>query len=365
LADIRSIEAKLGALFGDHGYARREPAFLQPADLFLDFSGEDIRRRLFMTEGSDGQSLCLRPEFTIPLSVEYLASGGDLPADLYASGPVFRQRPGESGEFVQIGIERFGHKATDVADAECFALALQTLQLCGIASPQARIGDVGLLSVLLDRLGISLTVRRRLLRSLAAGGSIDALVAPAGTEAKPFSGVLQLLEGADKPAARAFVKDMLAIAGISKAGGRDSAAIAERFLRRASGEAAGLDPKTAERLKRFLAIAGEPDQALEQIRAFAAREGVDLEKPVALIESRIGFIAAQGVDLASLKFETAFLRNIDYYTGFIFDMPSASPGKPLIGGGRYDSLMRRLGAERDIPAVGFALWPERLPGATE
>jgi ATP phosphoribosyltransferase regulatory subunit len=158
------------------------------------------------------------------------------------------------------------------------------------------------------------------------------------------------------------VKDVLAIAGINRAGGRDSEAIAERFLRRAAGETAGLEAEAAAKLKRFLAIAGEPDQAVDQIRAFARDEAVDLDGPIALIENRIGFIAAQGVDLSALRFETAFLRNLDYYTGFVFDMPSAIPGKPLIGGGRYDTLMRRLGAGRDIPAIGFALWPERLEG---
>ncbi len=174
LTDLRSIEARLSALYAETGYARRDPAFLQPADIFVDFSGEDIRRRLFMTEGAEGQSLCLRPEFTIPLSLEYIAAQGDLPADLFAAGKVFRQRPGESGEFVQIGIERFGHAHADVVDAECLALALETLRQCGVAQPRARIGDVGLLAALLDQLAVPPAARRRLMRTLASGGSIDA-----------------------------------------------------------------------------------------------------------------------------------------------------------------------------------------------
>ena len=35
--------------FAQAGYARAEPAILQPADPFLDLSGEDIRRRMFLT----------------------------------------------------------------------------------------------------------------------------------------------------------------------------------------------------------------------------------------------------------------------------------------------------------------------------
>ncbi len=140
-----------------------------------------------------------------------------------------------------------------------------------------------------------------------------------------FGGVLKVLEGADRADAKAFVKDVLSIAGIAKVGGRDSNAIAERFLRRAAGETGALSKDIAESLKRFLTIAGEPDQALGDIRAFAKAEGVALGEPIALMESRIGFMAAQGVDLSTLRFETAFLRNLDYYTGFVFDVPSAMP----------------------------------------
>ncbi|HEV7872692.1 MAG TPA: ATP phosphoribosyltransferase regulatory subunit, partial [Enterovirga sp.] len=36
-------------LFEQHGCARVDTPVLQPAELFLDLSGEDIRRRLFLT----------------------------------------------------------------------------------------------------------------------------------------------------------------------------------------------------------------------------------------------------------------------------------------------------------------------------
>ena len=33
---------------------------------------------------------------------------------------------------------------------------------------------------------------------------------------------------------------------------------------------------------------------------------------------------------------------------------------PLVAGGRYDGLLTRLGAKSTIPAVGFAVWIERV-----
>ena len=39
-----------------------------------------------------------------------------------------------------------------------------------------------------------------------------------------------------------------------------------------------------------------------------------------LFESRTGFLAARGVDVARIRFSTAFGRGLDYYTGFVFEL---------------------------------------------
>src|SRR4029078_7094551 len=56
------------------GYVRVAPAILQPAEPFLDLSGEDIRKRMYLTTDPQGRELCLRPDLTIPVSRDYLAS---------------------------------------------------------------------------------------------------------------------------------------------------------------------------------------------------------------------------------------------------------------------------------------------------
>jgi ATP phosphoribosyltransferase regulatory subunit len=76
-------------------------------------------------------------------------------------------------------------------------------------------------------------------------------------------------------------------------------------------------------------------------------------------------MAARGIDTARIRAEAGFLRNLDYYTGMIFENaePSRAGGKPLVGGGRYDGLLGKLGAEEPTPAVGFSVWVERFGGA--
>jgi ATP phosphoribosyltransferase regulatory subunit len=63
-----------------------------------------------------------------------------------------------------------------------------------------------------------------------------------------------------------------------------------------------------------------------------------------------------------IRFSTAFGRGVDYYTGVVFELhdPPRQAAGQLVAGGRYDGLLSRLGSARPIPAVGFAVWVERL-----
>jgi ATP phosphoribosyltransferase regulatory subunit len=174
------------------------------------------------------------------------------------------------------------------------------------------------------------------------------------------------LQGSDPAAARAFVTDLLSIAGISAVGGRTVEEIAERFLEQASlGATSGLAPETTAMLERYLAVAGDPDAALTELRALAADAALDLGGALDQFEQRTGFIAAGGVDVASIRFATAFGRALDYYSGMVFELyDSAGHVKwPLVAGGRYDRLLTLLGSPQPVPAVGFAVWIAELEQA--
>ena len=85
----------LVAAFERAGYRNVAPAILQPAEPFLDLSGEDIRTRMYLTTDPEGRELCLRPDLTIPVSCDYLASpeAGTSQGFCYL-GQVFRSRGG-------------------------------------------------------------------------------------------------------------------------------------------------------------------------------------------------------------------------------------------------------------------------------
>jgi ATP phosphoribosyltransferase regulatory subunit len=351
------------------GYARVAPAMLQPAEPFLDLSGEDIRRRMYLTTAPDGRELCLRPDLTIPVSRDYLGSpAAGKPAGFCYLGPVFRHRSDAPAEFLQAGIESFGRADKAAADAEMLSLGLEATARYGLASPEIMIGDVALFSSLVAALELPPAWKRRLVkdfnRKANLAQDLDRLVL-GGNNARPeYQGVLAALAGSDPKGAHALVTDLLSIAGINAVGGRSIEEIAERFLEQSAlGASAKLPREVRGLIERFLTVQGNPDEAAAALRALAADAKMTPALAPALeqFESRTGFLEARGVDIKRVQFSTAFGRGLDYYTGLVFELTDPKrTGDPLVAGGRYDGLLARLGASDAIPAVGFAVWIERL-----
>jgi len=347
------------------GYGLAEPAILQPAEPFLDLSGEDIRKSLYLTSDATGEELCLRPDLTIPVARDYLASGraGQATGFSYL-GPVFRYRGGRSSEFLQAGIESFGRLDRPAADAEMLALALSATNAFGITEVEIRTGDVALFTSLIDALDLFPVWRRRLMkdfnRKVNPAQDIERLTL-ASAMPNEYEGVLAALAGSDRKAALALVTDLMSIAGAANVGGRTAAEIADRFLEQSTLKAGALPRDALAIIKRFLAIAGNPHDAIGQLRALAGDTNLNIGAAVDALESRVGFMAARGIDIARVRFSTSFGRGLDYYTGFEFELHAKGDGvEPLVAGGRYDGLLQRLGSPSPIPAVGFSVWVEAL-----
>jgi ATP phosphoribosyltransferase regulatory subunit len=176
--------------------------------------------------------------------------------------------------------------------------------------------------------------------------------------------VLAALAGSDRKAALALVADMMSIAGATNVGGRTVAEIADRFLEQSTLKSGALPRDALTIIKQFLAISGNPDDTLGQLRALAADARLDIDAAIDQLESRTGFMAARGIEMNRVNFATSFGRGVDYYTGFEFELHRKGNGdEPLIAGGRYDGLMTQLGAASPIPAVGFSIWIEALTRA--
>jgi ATP phosphoribosyltransferase regulatory subunit len=245
------------------------------------------------------------------------------------------------------------------------ALALQATAAFGLTDVEIRTGDVALFNALIDALGLYPVWRRRLVkdfnRKVSLVDDIERLTLATAPGRNEYEGVLAALAGSDRKAALALVTDLMSIAGATNVGGRTVAEIADRFLEQSTLKAGALPGDAVAVIKRFLSIAGDPGRSISQLRALAKDAKLDLSSAIDAFESRVGFMAARGIDTGKTLFSTSFGRGLDYYTGFEFELHARGNGnEPLVAGGRYDGLMTQLGAAEPIAAVGFSVWVETL-----
>ncbi|SON54607.1 ATP phosphoribosyltransferase regulatory subunit [Hartmannibacter diazotrophicus] len=368
--------ARVSERFAGAGFAPVEVPVLLPMEDFVRISGEEFRRRMFVTTDGRGVERCLRPEFTIPVCRKAVATGiaGDAVRFSY-SGQIFRNgRAGESDEVWQMGGELIGRHDPAGADAEILALALDIARDNGVSAPQVTIGDVGLFAALLDALALPAAWKRRLMTQFGDPRKVRETVrhmhAPASGFAQfsPHADVIKALSEFPSERVGELFADILSIAGIQSVGGRTTSEIAERVLEQATLAAETVMPAGAtDIVDAFLDLELPLAEAADKLKSHALMAGADkgaLAAAIARFEARIDAFQASGIALDNVTFSASFGRRLGYYDGFVFDItdPRAAGLGQVCGGGRYDALMTSFGAPADVKAVGFAVWTERLAG---
>ena len=356
--------------FAARGYARQEPSVLQPADIFLDRSGEEIRRRTFTLTDPSGRELCLRPDLTIPICKMAVDSDARYPQRISYNGLVFRHQPNEPQrptQFFQAGAELLGLEDRAAGEIEILSLAVEALHAAGLKDFEMKIGDLALFGALVDALDVPAQWRARLKRHFWRAGYFEALLNRlthgAATDTQRLLGSLGGLSAAESRAAIEGLMDMVADA---PQGARTREEIVERLMEQAADAAAlRLDPKIARVITSLLNISGTAQAALGEIQTLTKNAGIKLDVPLAAMEARLAALKSLGIDPSRVAFGARFGRNMEYYTGFVFELWSRdAEGKVQIaGGGRYDTLLEALGAKRAISAIGFTLRTERILAA--
>jgi ATP phosphoribosyltransferase regulatory subunit len=149
-------------------------------------------------------------------------------------------------------------------------------------------------------------------------------------------------------------------------GGRTREEIVDRLMEQAAEAAAvRLDKSAVELIERVLSVSGPARKSIAGIAALLKKSRIALDEPLAQMEARIAALTKLGLSEKRISFAARFGRNMEYYTGFVFELWSrdAEGRVQVAGGGRYDTLLRTLGASKDIPAVGCAIRPERVLAA--
>lgn len=368
------------AIFARAGFEPVAPPVIQPANLFLDLIGEDLRARTYVFNDPDGAELCLRPDLTIPATRLYLdrVGGEGQPARLSYNGVVFRyQRAGGSlvrpREFRQTGIEYFAAKSPAQAEAEILALSVESIRAAGLRAFALKVGDVGIFAALLDAIDMPERWREQLRHHFWHPASfrrqLQKLMRPEEFGRALAEPLFQAIEAARRGTIRqgdavAALERHLEERGLAVAGTRTLEEIAWQLEGLAADlKSPPLDPRSALLLDAYIKLSTPAQGATDAVRSLLKGTSIEIEPALARFEERMRLTSQEGIDISEAAFSGGFGRQFEYYTGFVFEIVSPILGDdtPLAGGGRYDRLVETISSSnQSIAAVGSAIHAERL-----
>jgi ATP phosphoribosyltransferase regulatory subunit len=344
----------LRALLDATGAERASPPLLLPSRPYFDLAGEEFGRRMLLVAGSDSEEWCLRPDFTLPIAIDYLRNRPPGTKAVTYLGPIFRRREDGPVEFDQGGLELLAEPDPDRALERVFGFARDVLGIFAVPHPVIRLGGIALFETVLQELDISPAWRARIRNRFGHVAALDRLL---GRLATPQDASLDPLPSRDV-LLEETTQRMLA-AGLSLTEGRSPEEIVDRYIEQQRLEAESVSLDALSTLGEYLAISGPASSAIEAIEQFAERQNLPLEAPLNQIRQHLDGFPNE----MPITFEASFSPPLDYYTGLVFEV-TGRKGEVLISGGQYDRLLERLGAKAPIAASGCAIWVDRLERET-
>lgn len=369
-----SLQGTLQEHLSSHGYQAIDTPLLEPTELFLRKSGGELATRMYTFTDPGGNRVSLRPEFTSSVIRYYLekAGGESLPLRIQYSGPIFRYD--EASGFKQLhqtGAEIIG-AASPESDGEVLALAQHGLSLMGSPASTCVVGHVGVLHLMLEEIGLSHRAQAfliaslpRLKKSLEEGQRIQEQAYSLGLmkSAEDARASSSLVDHMEEGEALDLLHDLFHDSLSNIQGSRSMEDILTRFVQKLKR---GDDPKKIEQgislFSRLSSVKGEEEQALPQIRSVLQAYNIN-PKVLTPLEDVLSSFHKRYPSTA-LMVDIGLVRGIAYYTGMVFEILAPGSNGPitLCGGGRYDGLVKALGGEEDVPALGFAYTLESLLG---
>ncbi len=289
-----TLEGKARAILERAGYERIETPAFEATELFaraVGASTDIVQKEMYTFADASGRSLTLRPEGTAPVCRAYVEHGMHKlrqPVKLWYLSSFFRHERAQAGryrQFWQIGAEALGSEDPAV-DAESIGLLSALLDELGVAPVRLRLSSLGSAAARRE-------YREQLQRHLRAHEADLSEDVRARIELNPL---------------RAFDSD-------------------HPGTRRAM--------QTAPLLSEFLAA--DDAAHFAEVRALLDSAGV------------------------SYEIDPTLVRGLDYYTRTVFELTSDALGAQsgVGGGGRYDGLVEQLGGP-PTPGMGWAAGIERI-----
>jgi len=313
------------------------------ANQIIQRSGENFRQYMFSFQDPNGNEMCLRPDLTIASCLRYLKNKTNTKEKIFYSGQAFRKIKDQEGNIIrnQIGYEIIGSKSTRKDDNEIIQTSIKTIQKIKKKKLKIEIGNIKIFNLLLDKLKLPKRWKLRLSRHFWREKYFESLLRRLETN----SDIDPLVVEVDK---RRYIK-MKSENKSQIIGGRKISEILNRFnnkIRDPRRFAEG--KKTASIIREYLKISCSINVAKNKLNNFFSKHKIKIN-----LKDEF-FPIKNKLTKNKIIFSTNFGRELEYYTGMVFNIKNRT-NTNLIQGGRYDNLLSNLGAKKKIPAVGAAI----------
>jgi len=331
-------------VFKKYGFVLSEPDVLLDSDYIIQRSGENFRKLMLTFEDDTGKSMCLRPDLTVASCIKYLKDNSKVNSKIFYSGQAYRRSNNLKDKVVndQLGIEILGSKNKSIDDLKVLQTIASSIEKIKIKNTSIKIGDVSLFQKLIESLKIPERWKVRLKRHFWRPQYFEDLLNRLETNSDVDPAAVEL----DK---KRFI-EMKNFDQSKEIANRKVSEILSRFDRKIKDPRLFIENKKIVKIIReFLKINCPIDKLDKTLKNFVKKNKL-----------------SSGVfeDLTTIKnltkinsktiFSTNFGRDIEYYTGIVFEIYNSSK-KEIARGGRYDGLLKSLGSKKNISAVGAAI----------
>ncbi|MDA1198442.1 MAG: ATP phosphoribosyltransferase regulatory subunit [Proteobacteria bacterium] len=328
-------------LFKKKGFKVKEFENIIESKIIIERSGEIFKKSLLSFEDDNGNNFSLRPDLTISACLDYIKNiKKGIYKYAYFDQAYRRTFSKESLVRNQLGCEIIGSTSLKL-NLEIINLIDQSLIKVSNKKTTIKINDINIFYSLVDSLKLPSRWSLRLKRHFWRPEYFSELISRLSSNSDIQKNVFEL----DK---KSYFK-MRKLDQNSMIAGRKISEILKRFEKKIKEPRSNIDGKRVARIvNKFLKINCSLKNAKSELKNFEAKNNLNLK--------------LDGFDIFNLKFKNNDVifssnigRNVEYYTGLVFEIIKKSKNLNLASGGRYDNLIQILGASKKIPAIGGAI----------
>jgi len=331
-------------VFKRDGFVLSEPDVLLDSDYIIQRSGENFRKLMLTFEDDSGKSICLRPDLTVASCIKYLKDNSKANSKIFYSGQAYRRSNNPKDKVIndQLGIEILGSKNKFTDDLKVLKTIASSIEKIKIKNTSIKVSDVSLFQKLIESLTIPERWKMRLKRHFWRPQYFEDLLKRLETNSDVDPVAVEL----DK---KRFA-EMKNLDQNKEIASRKVSEILSRFDRKIK------DPRLFKENKKIVKIIREYlkincpiDKLEETLKSFAKKNKLSNS----VFKDLLNIKKLSKINSKTI-FSTNFGRNIEYYTGIVFEIYNSSK-KEIARGGRYDGLLKSLGSKKNISAVGAAI----------